>query len=149
MKLHNSVVLSLPFPPTANTHWRHVELHGRVCVLLSRKGRAYRSQVVRAARGHGDPLNGPLRVTVWVWMPDRRARDLDNLLKPLLDALTHAGVWGDDSQIVDLRITRRGVRPGGGVVVRAMPISRQGDLFATLGPPVTGPVRGPGGARGA
>ena len=38
--------------------------------------------------------------------PDRRRRDLDNLQKPLLDALQHAGVYEDDSQI-DLLVSRR------------------------------------------
>ena len=35
------------------------------------------------------------------WMPDKRVRDLDNLLKAPLDALTRAGFWVDDSQIAD------------------------------------------------
>jgi crossover junction endodeoxyribonuclease RusA len=38
--------------------------------------------------------------------PDHRRRDLDNIQKPVLDALEHAGVYEDDSQI-DLLITRR------------------------------------------
>jgi Holliday junction resolvase RusA-like endonuclease len=46
------------------------------------------------------------RVVVEVYVPDRRKRDLDNLHKGILDSLTHAGVWGDDSQIDDLRIYR-------------------------------------------
>ena len=50
--------------------------------------------------------------------PDLRRRDLDNLLKPTLDALQHAGVYEDDSQ-VDLLMTRRGgVVPGGRLAVR-------------------------------
>lgn len=42
-------------------------------------------------------------------MPDRRARDLDNLCKAPLDALVKAGVMADDSLIVDLRIYRAGL----------------------------------------
>ena len=37
-------------------------------------------------------------------MPDKRRRDIDNLLKPILDALGQYGVYEDDSQIIDLRI---------------------------------------------
>ncbi|MEY4713325.1 MAG: hypothetical protein RIS88_2775 [Pseudomonadota bacterium] len=40
-------------------------------------------------------------------MPDRRRRDLDNTLKATQDAMTHAGIWDDDSQIDDLRIVRK------------------------------------------
>ena len=36
--------------------------------------------------------------------PDRRRRDLDNLLKALLDSMTHAGVMQDDALIEDLRV---------------------------------------------
>ena len=49
---------------------------------------------------------GNIAVEIEAFMPDRRKRDLDNILKALLDALTHAGVWADDSQIVDLRIRK-------------------------------------------
>ena len=37
-------------------------------------------------------------------MPDKRKRDLDNLLKPLLDVMTDNGVFLDDRQVADLRI---------------------------------------------
>ena len=39
-------------------------------------------------------------------MTTGRRRDLDNIQKPVLDALEHAGVYEDDSQI-DLLVTRR------------------------------------------
>lgn len=59
----------------------------------------------------------PLAVVCEVFPPDNRRRDLDNTWKPLADALTHAGVWQDDSQIIDLRLVRGEVRQGGQVVV--------------------------------
>jgi crossover junction endodeoxyribonuclease RusA len=58
--------------------------------------------------------------------PDRRRRDLDNLQKPLLDALQHAGVYEDDSQ-VDLLLSRRRERRDGGqvvVTISDMPLRR-------------------------
>jgi crossover junction endodeoxyribonuclease RusA len=52
--------------------------------------------------------------------PDRRRRDLDNIQKPVLDALEHVGVYEDDSQI-DLLITRRReVVPGGQLLVEVV-----------------------------
>lgn len=62
-------------------------------------------------------LTGRLQVWVEAWMPDRRKRDLDNIKKALLDSMTHAGVYEDDSQIDDLRSVRRDVVKGGYVIV--------------------------------
>jgi len=57
--------------------------------------------------------------------PDRRRRDLDNLQKSTLDALEHAGLYEDDSQI-DLLIARRcEVAPGGKLIVRMMEMPLQ------------------------
>ncbi len=39
-------------------------------------------------------------------MPDRRRRDLDNLQKAAFDALTKAGFWLDDIQVVDYRVVK-------------------------------------------
>ena len=50
--------------------------------------------------------------------PNIIARDLGNVEKALCDALTHAGLWHDDSQIDDLRIIRAPVVAGGRVTVR-------------------------------
>ena len=38
-------------------------------------------------------------ITIAAFPPDRRRRDLDNILKCLFDSLQHAGVFEDDSQI--------------------------------------------------
>lgn len=101
-------VIKLPIPPTANTYWRHVGNK----VLLSRAGRQYRSVVwIAVVRHHrlAAPMTGRLQVSVSLFAPDRRRRDLDNLLKSLLDALAKAGVYGDDSQIDRLIIDRKRV----------------------------------------
>jgi crossover junction endodeoxyribonuclease RusA len=62
-----------------------------------------------------------LGVHVHVGPPDRRRRDLDNTQKALLDSLQHAGVYRDDSQINDLRITRYAPAKGGIVIVQIAP----------------------------
>ncbi len=101
--------LVLPFPPSLNSYYRNVstgKLAGRT--LISEAGRRYRQAVYDLAARSSWPRFGEerLRVTIEAWMPDRRRRDLDNVLKAVLDALTHALVWRDDSQIDDLRIVR-------------------------------------------
>lgn len=103
---------TLPYPPTANH--LHAVYRGRK--ILSRKGREYYADV-EAFIPTGGPFTGKLAVTINAWMPDKRRRDLSNVLKALEDAMTYAGFWEDDSQICDLRITRAGVEKPGRVEV--------------------------------
>ena len=96
------IEFTLPWPPSVNTYWRNFD--GRM--IISARGREYRETV-------GDQMTlqkmvkhfkGQLKVEIEAFRPDKRRRDLDNLLKATLDGLAHAGVYEDDSQIVDLRI---------------------------------------------
>lgn len=105
-----SLTLTLPWPPSLNTYWRTPnkgKLAGRT--LLSEAGRKYRQNLMERAQieNWGKVKAGArLSVQIDAWMPDRRRRDLDNILKAALDGLTHAGVWEDDSQIDHLSIRR-------------------------------------------
>lgn len=77
-------------------------------MLLSQKGREYRKAVVEQVliqRG-AKLYQGRLGVEIVAHVPDKRRRDLDNMLKAVLDSLTHAGVWADDSLIDELTIKR-------------------------------------------
>ena len=106
--------LSLPLPPSANHYYRRV---GHA-TLISRAGREYRAAVKSALLAMGSPsVTGPLTVLVTVYPPDRRRRDLDNLLKCLLDSLQHGGLYRDDSLIDRIDIRRGQCTPGGGVHV--------------------------------
>lgn len=116
--MSGAVTIRLPWPPSVNTYWRSV---GRGRVLISERGRAYRQAVALAVRERWPGLRQPTRerltLSIYACPPDRRARDLDNLPKAILDALTRAGVWQDDSQIDGLAVTRRAVTKGGFVDV--------------------------------
>ena len=98
--------ITLPWPPSVNRYWRHPStgrLAGRH--LISSDGRKYREQVAAMTMLQTNAhYAGSLIVDITANRPDNRRRDLDNLLKAILDSLTHAGIWGDDSQIIDLRI---------------------------------------------
>lgn len=112
--------LVLPYPPSINRYWRRVGSR----TLISREGRAFRRNVCallgprpRSGQAGGGPRKPPAGGRVALAMdafpPDRRRRDLDNIQKPVLDALERAGVYEDDSQ-VDLLVTRRRPRVRGG-----------------------------------
>ena len=117
--LTGAIVSVLPLPPSTNRYYRSVGAK----VLISREGREYRSLVVAACMiGRVKIANGRLAVTIDFHPPDLRRRDVDNLQKPLLDAMQHGGLYSDDSQIDDLRIVRRGIVPGGMVRVKIQEI---------------------------
>lgn len=96
--------LVLPFPPSVNTYWRSPNsgpLKGRT--LVSARGRAFQSEacaaIIEQLRRLPKPSSAPAAVEIVLFPPDARRRDIDNYNKALFDALTHAGIWEDDSQI--------------------------------------------------
>ena len=111
--------ITLPWPPSINHYYRNVGSR----TLISREGRTFRRHVCGLLSEHGSahlPIEGRLAVSILVFPPDRRRRDIDNIQKPVLDALQHAGMYRDDSQI-DLLITRRGdIIPGGRLEIEVL-----------------------------
>jgi len=112
-----SIVVDLPYPPSVNHYWRRVGAR----TLISAEGRRYRERVGEELSLYSiEPMTGSVDVFINVHPPDRRRRDLDNILKALLDALEHGGVYANDSQIDVLEIVRGEIHPGGKVVVHLM-----------------------------
>lgn len=117
------LTLTLPFPPSVNTYWRHVVLgkppKQRAATLLSEKGREYKKAVLRAviAQRAAKGIRGEVHVVIKFFAPDNRRRDVDNYPKALLDGLVEAGVMKDDSLVRDLRLAWGEVTPGGKAVV--------------------------------
>lgn len=110
--------LILPFPPSVNRYWRHPNkgaFAGKS--LISAAGRKFQSAacaaIVEQLRRLPKPTSAPAAVEIVLFPPDNRIRDLDNYNKALFDALTHAGVWEDDSQVKECwwsgdRLSRKG-----------------------------------------
>ena len=123
------IVLELPWPPSVNHYWRSVLVGEHVRNLISAKGRAYKrdvgqailAQTIGRQRKH-NPFMGHVYVVLTLYPPDRRQRDIDNSIKAVLDALTSAKVWRDDSQVDELHVTRSKVVQGGKAVVRIVEV---------------------------
>ena len=99
----------LPWPASVNALYRAVA--GRVRVSAeARTWKAKAQSLLACSRCTGVvwPLVGRLGVSIEVFAPNKRARDLDNLIKVTLDA-GNGLLWVDDAQIDDLRIVRCGV----------------------------------------
>ena len=58
-----------------------------------------------------------VEVTVLLIPPDRRWFDVDNRLKPTLDALTASGFWRDDSQVAKATILPVEPNRDGGCII--------------------------------
>ncbi|EHJ7195536.1 RusA family crossover junction endodeoxyribonuclease [Salmonella enterica subsp. enterica serovar Victoria] len=114
--------LTLPFPPSVNTYCRAPNkgsLKGRH--MVSASGRKYQSEacaaVIEQLRRLPKPSTAPAAVEIILYPPDKRIRDLDNYNKALFDALTHAGVWEDDSQVKRMLVEWGPVFPKGKVEI--------------------------------
>ena len=108
--------LVLPYPPTVNTYWRR---RGST-YFVSKAGERYRRAVALIVRQQRLKLSlsGRLAIKIIAEPPDKRRRDLDNILKAPLDALTHARLLIDDEQFDEINIVRGKVVPGGRLGVK-------------------------------
>jgi crossover junction endodeoxyribonuclease RusA len=86
----------IPYPPSTNRIWRQGQ--GRVHKSQEYKDwLALASWEMRVQLGPRIVITNPFKLTVRVQRPDRRKRDLDNLLKPILDLIAHYGLIENDS----------------------------------------------------
>lgn len=116
------MLLTLPYPPSVNHYWLQDRKRGRT--YIGKRGIEYRKAVAAALIGNAVTYYGRLRVSIRACPPDRRKRDLDNVCKALLDAISHAGLWGDDGQIDHLEVIRGDVTDGGCVEVTVCDMTR-------------------------
>lgn len=106
-----TVALCLPVPPSANRYWRN--MRGRM--VVSQEAQAYK-QHVRLLCGSLDPFEGEVALQFRVFRA-RRAGDLDNFEKVLLDALKGI-LYPDDSAVVEIHALRDDDRDNPRIMLR-------------------------------
>lgn len=80
-------------------------------VVISARGQEYRTNQILSIKMQLYKqslkyIDTPLKCIIDLYLPDKRKRDIDNILKCLLDTLTHSGVYVDDSLIYDLHVIK-------------------------------------------
>jgi crossover junction endodeoxyribonuclease RusA len=110
---NKTLTIKTSWPPSINTYWRRNG--GRY--FITQKGIDYRDEVISLAYRNRGMFESGDRVALLIeaYPPDKRRRDLDNILKPILDALQHAKIYVDDNQVDKINIWR--CMPLDGVIV--------------------------------
>jgi crossover junction endodeoxyribonuclease RusA len=98
----SGLVVELPWPPSVNHYWGRCGTR----YFIGAKGIAFREIVSIKTFNETFGKTSRLSVKINAHPPDKRRRDLDNILKCLLDSFQHAGVYEDDNQIDDIHIIR-------------------------------------------
>lgn len=117
------LVFSVPGLPVPKQRARtFLSKGGKVLSRTPPETRSYERLVgmhagVAAARARWEPRPGPHVLHVAVVWPDRRRRDLDNLVKSIADALNGVA-WDDDSSVVELHAVSSVNAHNPGVIVR-------------------------------
>lgn len=93
-------MIALPYPPSVNGMYAGMGKRRHLRPEVVR----FRADVQYAVLSRVDRLKFPIVGNVGLWLVafrpnDKRKRDLDNLFKATLDALQHARVFCDDSQV--------------------------------------------------
>lgn len=109
------MILTLPIPPTINHYWGRSGHRS----FLSKKALEFREKVVNAVIDSKHPGFGNARLFLHmtVHFATKGRADIDNRCKAGIDALMHAGLFNDDSQIDEILIKRGEVIKGGKCVV--------------------------------
>lgn len=123
------ITLTLPYPPSVN----HYKRAGRLTTTKSGKvfqprintdaTKRFYYEVWMKVRVSGfKSLGGAiLSLEMDVYPPDKRKRDIDNVIKPAIDSLMNSGLFDDDYQIARLIVTRCSIIEHGQIIVRIAP----------------------------
>jgi crossover junction endodeoxyribonuclease RusA len=103
----DSIILSIPFPPSINHYWKHRVIGRHASVYLSAEALKFRADIKHILDDENKTkFTDRVNVSITLHAPNKRKYDIDNRIKSVFDALTHAGLWGDDEQVDSLTVTR-------------------------------------------
>lgn len=99
-------------PPSINNYWiKGLNKTNR----LSLRALHFNAVMKRFINPCG--YGGKVQVDIQFAPPDRKIRDIDNIVKPIFDSLSKCGLILDDKQVEKLTVERLPVRSGGELTV--------------------------------
>ncbi|OHB49207.1 MAG: hypothetical protein A2Y10_19315 [Planctomycetes bacterium GWF2_41_51] len=114
------MTIELPYPPSINHYFKR---RGKQ-TFIGADGIMFRRKVcVALMAARVSPMVGMLAMKVRAYPPDRRKRDIDNIQKPLLDALEKGRAFYNDCQIKHLTTVMKTSVKGGKTIVTIRKIS--------------------------
>lgn len=102
-------VFDLPLPPSVNKLY----FKGRILTPIGRQFCSYVKENCKIDK----TITSKLRMDVVMFPANGHKRDVDNILKCLMDSFTKAGIYQDDKLIYDLNVTKGDIFKGGACVV--------------------------------
>lgn len=142
----DAITFTIPGPPVPQPRPRVSTWggRGRAYTPAGHKIHAYREAIALVAKASGKRIDGPVALDVLAvferppshWRkrglrenaPRWPRADGDNLLKGVADALTDAGIWEDDDQVLDWRISKRfGKSARTEITIRPLEVPTDGD----------------------
>ncbi len=98
----------IPLPPTSNHRLMPLCMKGRGRLIKTKKFREWESEAADWIRGACEPMEDThLFVRITIRWPDKRKRDIDSPVKPLLDLIVREGFILDDSMIGAIVVQRQ------------------------------------------
>lgn len=111
------IKIILPTPPSINSYWQHGRSGHTYLSVKAKQFRQNTIDIVSKTKYFDLKTNKRLIYICDYFPPDRRTRDLDNIHKSIMDGLTHAGVYIDDSQIDEMHCYRKQIVKKGKVEI--------------------------------
>lgn len=112
----------IPWPPTVNHYHQPAVIRGKVRIVKGKDARQYAKTCESHLAEIGIyneriPEDTLLSMTLILHPPTNRKYDVDNRTKGIMDALSNANFYADDSQISQLKIIKGEKVKGGSVEV--------------------------------
>ena len=112
---------TLPYPPTVNHYHQPVRQGRGVRIIKGAKARAYQVDAAKALVDYGlacEAIAGPVKITITLNPPTLARYDVDGRPKGILDAITAAGFWLDDSQVQSMTVEKGEKVKGGNALIK-------------------------------